>query len=180
VSEEARQAAEVFERVLRGLGPRGPASTPQPPRAERVRLAQLRTAAARTIDLYGQLLQSALEAYTDLAAGALAPGAPAPADAALVLAGRAGAELVAPVWVHNLTRAPVVAALRLTALVAPGGERLEGGAFRPPELAVAAGASGEATLTVVVPRGAPAGVYHGHVLSSAAPESALALRLTIT
>ena len=98
----------MFERVLRGLG----GSAPSPPKAERVRLAQLRTAAARTIDLYGQLLQSALEAYTDLAAGALAPSGAAPSDAALALAARAGTELAAPVWVHNLTEAPIVAELR--------------------------------------------------------------------
>jgi hypothetical protein len=173
VSDEAR---EVFERVLRGLG----GSTPSPPRAERVRLAQLRTAAARTIDLYGQLLQSALEAYTDLAAGALAPSAPAPADAALALAGRAGTEIVAPVWVHNLTDTAVVAELRATELVAPAGQVLDAAAFRPAELPVAAGASGEGTLTLVVPADAVPGVYHGHVLSSAAPGSALAVRVTVT
>jgi hypothetical protein len=174
VSDEAR---EVFERVLRSLG--GPAP-PSPPRSERVRLAQLRTAAARTIDLYGQLLQNALEAYTDLAAGALAPSAPAPGDAALVLEARAGGEVVAPVYVHNLTPAPIVAELRVTELVAPAGEILPRGTFRPTELRVGAGASGEATLIVVVPGDAVLGVYHGHVLSSAAPDSALAVRVAVT
>jgi hypothetical protein len=172
VSDEAR---EVFERVLRSLG-----GTAPPPRTERVRLAQLRTAAARTIDLYGQLLQNALEAYTDLAAGALAPGAPPPADAALALEGRSGAEVAAPVYVHNLTGAPIVASLRLTELIAPGGQALDGATFRPAELAVAPGASGEATLIVAVPADAARGIYHGHVLSSAAPDAALTVRLTVT
>ena len=128
----ARAAAEVFERVLRELGA---AATPRRRGAERVRLAQLRTAAARTIDLYGQLLQSALEAYADLAAGALAPGArrrPTPALARCAGARRA-TDSSAPVWVHNLTDAPQSSpSCSLTELVAPGRRTLAtAAAFRP-------------------------------------------------
>jgi hypothetical protein len=181
VSDEERRrrieaATAVFERVLRGgAEPRAAGPT----RPERIRLAQLRTAAARTIDLYGQLLQNALEAYTDLSQGALQPAAAPPVDAALALEGRAGADVVASLWVHNLTETAVSAELQLTPLVAPGGAHIAGGAFWPRPLDVPPGVSGEALLTLSVPSGAAPGVYHGHVLAPTLPESGLAVRLTV-
>ena len=71
----------------------------------------------------------------------------------------------------------VAAELRLTELIAPSGERWDGGAFRPALLEVAPGVSGEATLTLTLPD-AP-GAYHAFVLATALPDAALAVRVTV-
>ena len=71
VSDEGR---EVFERVLRGY-PAGPPLVGGTAEGQRVRLARLRTAAPRDDRPLRPAAADALEAYTDLAAGALAPAA---------------------------------------------------------------------------------------------------------
>src|SRR5436190_634976 len=102
--ERIAAATEVFERVLRGYDS-GPESARLPER-ERVELAQLKTAAARTIDLYAQLLQDSLEAVVHLAEDVV-PGLGAGGELPLLLAGRSGTTISAPVWIHNSTDALV-------------------------------------------------------------------------
>jgi hypothetical protein len=180
--ERIAAAADVFDRVLRGYE-QAPPSTSHPgqPRPERVQLAQLRTAAARTIDLYAQLLQEAMEGVVHLADD-LVPGLGVGGEPPLALAGRNGATLSAPVWVHNHTDAAVYGVeLRLTDLTAPSGAQLSRSvaAFLPERMDVGAQGSGESQLYVTIPADAPAGTYHGHLLAGALPASVLAVRLEV-
>lgn len=190
------QASEAFERLSAGLdGPAAPGAgfgPPPPPGAagagahgDPVGEQQLRAAAARTIDLFSGLFQQAFESYVELAqaliraplGGAGGPGAPA---ADLALEGRAGATTCATVWIHNATPAPVPAvALRLTALEADTGARIDPAArFAPAALDVAGGASASALLSLAIPAGTAPGVYFGHVLVTGLP-AALAVRLLV-
>lgn len=180
--ERIAAAADVFERVLQGFEEAPPVTGDAGrPRTERVQLAQLRTAAARTIDLYGQLLQEAMEAVVHLVDD-LVPGLGAGAEPPLALAGRRGAIVSAPVWVHNSTEAAVRGVeLRLTDLTAPGGAELPGSVatFLPDRIDVAPQASGESRLHVAIPADAVPGTYHGHMLAGALPAAALAIRVEV-
>lgn len=178
-------AEEVFERVLANLEglPAEPATNRHtPPKASRVRLTQVRSAAARTLDLYGELFQRAFETYADLAQAALQSGGDSAPDAPLTLSGRPGGDAVTPLWLHNLSADAVDdVELFLTGLTAPTGERIEPAAarFQPVRLPLGAGESASAVLQVAIPRDAPPGVYHGHVLSPALPHAALGIRLEV-
>jgi hypothetical protein len=175
-------AADVFERLLRGHEQAPPSvSHPGRPRTERVQLAQLRTAAARTIDLYAQLLQEAMEAVVHLADD-IVPGLGAGGEPPLALAGRRGATVSAPVWVHNSTEAAVCGVeLRLTDLTAPSGAQLSGSlaAFLPERMDIALQASGESRLYLAIPADAAPGTYHGHMLAGVLPAAALAIRVEV-
>jgi hypothetical protein len=181
--EQIAAAAEVFERVLRGYedAPSDRSRNGHPPRAERVQMAQLKTAAARTMDLYSQLVQEALEAAIHLAED-LVPSLGAGGEAPLTLAGRPGATVATPVWIHNVTDARVSGVrLRMTDLSAPTGGSIVGAlaGFEPDELAIEPGASGETLLSLRIPHDATPAVYHGHLLAGALPAAALAVRLEV-
>jgi hypothetical protein len=102
--ERIAAAGDVFERVLRGYegAPPTAPSNGHASGTERVQLAQLRTAAARTVDLYSHLVQEALEAVVH-AVEDVVPGLGGAGEAALALAGPPGAVVCAPVWIHNST-----------------------------------------------------------------------------
>jgi hypothetical protein len=174
-------AAEVFERVLAAMEgtPAAPSSNGHGTKESRVRLTQVRSAAARTLDLYGELFQRAFETYADLAQAALAPGTDPAPDAPLTLAGRPGEAASAPLWLHNLSETAVTGVdLFLTDLRSGSGERIEGATFAPPVADIAAGASACVTLNVAIPRGV-AGLFFGHVLSRALPAVGLPVRLEV-
>jgi hypothetical protein len=180
MNERIAAAADVFDRVL-GAHEQGAAREGEPPRTDRVELAQLRTAAARTVDLYAQLLQEALEGLIHLAADVV-PSLGAGAEPPLFLAARAGAAVSAPVWIHNHTDAFVSGVeLRLTDLTAPSGEQIEGSgaAFVPERLEIEGRGSGESRLHLIIPADALPATYHAHLLASALPASALAVRLEV-
>jgi hypothetical protein len=174
--EQIEAAAEVFERVLRGYD-----DAPAKGKPPRVELAQLRTAAARTMDLYSQLVQEALEAAIHLAED-LVPSLGAGGEAPLTLTGRPGATVTTPVWIHNVTEAAVGGVrLRMTDLSAATGGRIVGAlaGFEPDALEIGPGASGETRLSLRIPHDATPAVYHGHLLAGALPGVALAVRLEV-
>lgn len=178
-------AEAVFDRVLANL--EGRPAAPQtnghtPPKETRVRLTQVRSAAARTLDLYGELFQRAFETYADLAQAALQPGTDPAPDTPLALAGRAGGEAVTPLWLHNVSNADVHAVkLFVTDLTAPTGNRIRASraAVTPAVLDIGAGASASAQLRIRIPAQSTPGVYHGHVLAATLPTSALGVRLEV-
>lgn len=185
--DQIAAATEIFERVLRGYAQAPPNGNGNGngngarPRSEQVQLAQLRTAAARTLDLYSQLVQETLEAVAHLADD-LVPGLGDDDAGPLTLSGPAGADAVVPVWIHNATDLAVGGVrLRLTDLVAPTGARVAGALarFAPAVLDIAPRGSGESRLSLPVPRDAAPGLYHGHLLAPELPEAALAVRLEV-
>jgi hypothetical protein len=181
--ERIAAAGDVFERVLQGYDaePATDRLAGRVPGQERVQLAQLRTAAARTVDLYAQLLQDSLEAVVHFAEDVV-PGLGAGGEPPLMLAGRSGATLSAPVWIHNSTDALISGvALRLTDLTAPGGALISGAlaAFLPDRTDIQPRGSAESQLSLAIPADAAAATYHGHLLASALPASALAVRLEV-
>lgn len=179
--ERIAAATEVFERVLGDHEQASAAPREPPPRPDRVQLAELRTAAARTVDLYAQLVQDALEGVIHLAEDVV-PGLGAGGDPPLTLTARRGATVSTSVWIHNSTEVPVSGVeLRLTGLTAPAGAQLDGSiaAFVPERLEIAGGSSGESRIRVDVPADAVPATYHGYVLASALPASALAVRLEV-
>jgi len=171
--DQIAAAGEVFERVLRGYAdPAAPAGG--------VKTAQLRTAAARTVDLYAQLVQEALEGVMHLAED-LAPSIGG-GEPPLALSGRPGAAAATPIFLHNATDAAVErVVLRLTDLTAPSGAVIAGALadLEPDRLDLAPGASAETRLSLRIPHHAPAGIYHGHLLAHALPDAALAVRLEV-
>jgi hypothetical protein len=181
--ERIAGATDVFERVLDGYEQASatPPHNLQPPRTDRVQVAQLRTAAARTVDLYAQLLQEALEGVINVA-GDVVPGLVAGGEPPLSLAARRGSTTSAPVWIHNHTDALVSGVeLRLTDMTAPGGAQLDGSiaAFVPERLEIAGRSSGTSQLYLGVPADAVPATYHGHVLASTLPAAALAAQLEV-
>jgi hypothetical protein len=190
-------AAEVFDRLSGQLGadgaggggfgtapPPGPAAHGAGPQADPIGQQQLRTAAARTIDLFAGLFQQAFEAYVDLAQ-ALVPASgvavSAGAAAELSLAGQPGGHTGATVWIHNATQEATCAVVpRLTGLTSHDGAQLDASLARfvPAVLDVAAGASGSSMLSLTIPPRAAPGIYFGHVLAAGLP-SALAVRLVV-
>jgi hypothetical protein len=176
VEPPVNEQDEVFERVLGALGD-GPSENGHGPKESRVRLNQVRSAAARTLDLYGELFQHAFETYADLAQAALQPGTDPAPHTPLVLSGRPGASASAPLWLHNLSDAAVADIdLFLTDLCSGSGGRIAGGALAT--VTLDAGASVSVTLTVEVPVG-QAGPFFGHVLSRALPAGGLPVRLEV-
>lgn len=86
-------------------------------------------------------------------------------------------------WIHNPTPAPVTGIhLHVTALASPTGSSIPSDALswspRTVEL-LAASSRQEVRLRVDVPEAQPVGLYHGLVLSAAAPSEPLALRLEV-
>jgi hypothetical protein len=177
--ERIAAATEVFERVLRGYDS-GP-ETARLPERERVELAQLKTAAARTIDLYAQLLQDSLEAVVHLAEDVV-PGLGTGGEPPLLLAGRSGATISAPVWIHNSTDTALSGVeLHLTDLTAPSGARISGAvaAFLPDRADIRPRGSAEWQISLAIPADAEPTAYHGHLLASALPAAALAVRVEV-
>lgn len=180
-------AEAVFERVLASL--EGPPAAPtadgnghSAPTASRVRLTQVRSAAARTLDLYGELFQRAFETYADLAQAALQPGTDPAPETPLALAGPAGGEATTRLWLHNLSAGAVHdVTLFLTDLTAAGGDRIAAHAadLTPALVYLDPGASVSTVLRFAIPSGTATGLYHGHVLSPALPASALGVRLAV-
>ena len=175
-------ASDVFDRVLASIetAPATPATNGSLPKSSRVALTQVRSAAARTLDLYGELFQRAFDTYADLAQAAMQPGPDAAGP--VTLAAPPGEEASAPLWLHNVTAARVEGvALALTDLTSAAGGRIEAtaAAFSPARLDVDAGTSAQTLLRVAVPRTAERGVYWGHVLTTALPEGALPVRLAV-
>jgi hypothetical protein len=179
--ERIAAATEIFERVLGDYEQASATPHDLSPRTDRVQLAQLRTAAARTVDLYAQLLQDALEGVIHFAED-LVPALGGGGEPPLALAARRGATVSAPVWIHNSTELVVShVELRLTDLTAPDGAQLDGSvaAFLPERLEIAAASSAESQIYLRIPPDAVAATYHGHLLASALPASALAVRLEV-
>jgi hypothetical protein len=141
---------------------------------------QVRSAVARTLELYADLFQRTFEAYADLIDGVLRPGGAN--GVAVALSGAPGDEAAAEVWLHNATDARVAAgALRVTDLTAPGGATIDAAlaSFSPAALDVAPAASGSSWLAVRIPASAAAGAYHGHVLASDLPGASVPVCLVV-
>ncbi|MDA0167086.1 hypothetical protein OM076_42895 [Solirubrobacter ginsenosidimutans] len=183
-ADEPDVAAEVFARVLASLEGAAPApeTNGHAPKASRVRLTQVRSAAARTLDLYGELFQRAFETYADLAQAALQPGSDSAPETPVTLVGPPGGEAGSPLWIHNLTGSAVIdVALFVSDLTAGHGGRIPGAAatIAPGRLRADPGGSAGAALRVAIPADAAVGVYHGHVLSPTLPALALGVRLEV-
>lgn len=168
--------------------PRRPCQQQQPPpESDQIGQQQLRSAAARTIDLFAGLFQQTFETYVELAQAIVQPpqaGAapPAPASAVLSFGARPGANAGATVWIHNTTPGHATGvALRLTDLTASSGARIDAslGRFVPGTLDVAAGASGSSMLSLTIPQRVVPGVYHGHVLAAGLGDAGLPIRLVV-
>jgi hypothetical protein len=171
--------ARVDARLDRHDG-RGPDAGPQD-------LPQLRLAVARTIDVYADLFRRTLELYADVVENVLrSNGSGAPdreaGGAEVRLAGVAGTEAVAVVWIHNSTSAPAGdIALRMTDLTAHDGARIpaSAAAFAPRRLHVGPAGSRSSSLSVRVPDGAAPGTYVGHVLATGLPGTSLAVHVVV-
>jgi hypothetical protein len=147
---------------------------------------QLRAAVARTVDVYAELFRRTVEVYADVVESVLRSNGSAPeADgrgAEIALAGAAGGEALAAVWIHNTTAAPVEAVmLRMTDLTAHDGTRIAAASasFAPERLDVGPGASRSSALSVRVPRSTPPATYVGHVLATGLPGTRLAVCLVV-
>lgn len=187
-------ATEVFDRLTAELGA-GAARDEAPPAAANGRPAgsdpvgqqQLRAAAARMIDLFAGLFQQSFEAYVELAQAIVQPpgggvAVSAGGGAGLTLGAAAGANACATVWVHNPTTEPAPGVtLRLTDCTAPDGARIDAtlARFAPAALAVGAGESASALLSLAIPARTACGVYFGHVLTAELPDVALPVRVEV-
>ena len=184
-ADETLLAAElVFGRVLEGyegpLAPEADGNGHGVPPASRVRLTQVRSAAARTLDLYGELFQRAFDTYADLAQAALQPDTDPAPDTPLALVGVGGEEARVSVWLHNLSGAAVTGVeLFMTELTAASGGRVGCARFTPARVDLDPGQSAAVELCVAVPLAAVPGRYHGHVLSASLLDSALAVCLVV-
>lgn len=109
--------------------------------------------------------------------------APPGRDIVVLPSTRPGGSSAASLWVHNPTDSPVAAAgLQATSLVSANGLGLPADtvSFTPTRLArVEPGTSREVRVTVQVPLGQSAGQYHGLLLSSAAPDDPVGLRVAV-
>jgi hypothetical protein len=119
----------------------------------------------------------------DATAG-LIPAAAAPRHDIVVLpTGRPGCTSEASLWVHNPTDSPVAAVdLHATTLVSGNGLGLpaDSVSFTPKRVAlVEPGASREIRVMVHVPLSQSAGQYHGLLVSSAAPDEPVTLRVEV-
>lgn len=187
-------AAEVFDRLTAELGagagrdeaPRA-AANGAPVGSDPVGQQQLRAAAARMIDLFAGLFQQSFEAYVELAQAIVQPpsggvAVSAGGGAGLTLGAAAGANACATVWVHNPTIEPAPSVtLRLTDCTAPDGARIDAtlARFAPAALAVGAGESASALLSLAIPARMACGVYFGHVLTAELPDVALPVRVEV-
>lgn len=151
-------------------------------------LAQMRTSVARAIDLYADLLNETFALYADAIelvsrrGSGVRPGSSSETGSPVALAGAAGQEATATVWIHNLTGSPLTAVeLRITSLTAHDGDALDAVAcgFAPAVLDVTPGSSASATISVTLPADATAGVYHGLVLASGVPAASVPVSLTV-
>jgi len=194
-------ASELFDQLASELGngraghaagngdapPVPPPAGAAAPSGDPVGQQQLRTAAARMIDLFAGLFQQTFETYVDLAQGLVAgPGGgvavSAGAAAELSLGGPAGGNAAATVWIHNTTgQATAEIVLALTDLTGHTGARIDASLARfvPAGLHVAPGASASSMLSLAIPPRAAPGVYYGHVLAGGLPAAGLAARLTV-
>jgi len=189
-------ASEVFDRLAAELGGGGvrDSTSPQPgafngasASGDPVGRQQLRSAAARLIDLFAGLFQQTFETYVELAQAIVQPPVPgvgvsAGASGDLSLGGSAGGNAGATVWVHNVTGdAAGEIVPRLTDLTAHTGARIDASLARfvPGALHVAAGASVSSMLSLAIPPCAAPGVYYGHVLATGLPSAGLAVRLVV-
>jgi hypothetical protein len=151
-------------------------------------LARMRTSVTRAIDLYADLLSETFALYADAIeqaarlGGVARPASSSGAGSPVALAGTAGQEAAAMVWLHNLTGSSLTTVeLRMTSLTAHDGATLDGIAcvFSPAVLDVGAGSSASATLSVTLPPDAAAGAYHGLVLASGLPAASVPVFLTV-
>lgn len=94
-----------------------------------------------------------------------------------------GRDTRAPLWVHNRTSSLVASVeLQATLLVSPDESSISGRAvtFVPGEaVVVEPGASHEVLVRVNVPEGQPAGLYHGLLVGSGAPDGAISLLVEV-
>ncbi len=140
----------------------------------------LRASVARTLDGYADLLRRSFSAYADTIGAVI--GARGADGAVVALRGAPGAPAHATVWAHNVDGTSAdVGALRMTALVGPGGRSVDGAAasFAPPALTLAAHQSASAALTVAIPPGLAPGTYDGHVVAAGLPNVAVPVRLVV-
>jgi hypothetical protein len=189
-------AAEVFDRFAAELGgssarngtpPPPSASNGASPSADPIGQQQLRSAAARMIDLFAGLFQQTFETYIELAQAIVQPSGGDIAMSAgaadnLALDGQAGRNAGTTVWIHNATAEPAGdVVLALTDLTAHTGERIDASLARfvPGALDVGAGASACAMLSLAIPLRAEPGVYYGHVLAANLPCAGLPVRLVV-
>ncbi|WP_328520545.1 hypothetical protein [Kribbella sp. NBC_00359] len=187
-------ATAVFEELLAGtkgaalLQPDGAREGPTPdnPRHDGVRFAQMRAVIARTFDVYSTLFLQSVDLLEDLLQEGLStalPEASSVAASSLVLAGSRGDRPAARLWICNSTNLPATnVVVWMTDLTAHHGAiiRARNGAVAPDALTVPAGGIEPAGLTVAIPDDAAAGVYHGHVLAVGLPDASLPLRLVVT
>jgi hypothetical protein len=188
-------ASEVFDRLAADLGGGSAGRNGSEPRlragggatADPIGQQQLRTAAARMIDLFAGLFQQTFETYVELAQSIVQPPSAdvamsAGGCTALSLSGRAGRNAAATVWIHNPTPEPVgEVVLRLTELTAHTGARIDASLARfvPGTLGVVAGATVSSLLSLTIPPRTPPGIYYGHVLAAGLPSAGLPLGVVV-
>lgn len=156
----------LVDRVLATAPPRPDGHAPTAPADT---AAQVAEAALRLLDSAAALLGGGTGRGDPTETLVLPPTAPG---------GTAGTAL----WVHNATPSAVPAVgLRVTALTSASGDTVPAGTVSlvPDRVDVAPGGAREVGLSVLVPVGQTPGHYHGLVLSSAAPDRPLLLRLEV-
>jgi hypothetical protein len=135
----------------------------------------LADSAARMAEACLRLLDSAATLMSDTAA----PGT----ERVVLASARSGSRSETSLWIHNPTSsATAVADLHVTNLVSSQGLSVPVSAvsFSPPRVGpVEPGTSREVRLRIEVPAHHPAGQYYGLVLSSAAPDAPIMLRLDV-
>jgi hypothetical protein len=146
-------------------------------------LPDLRSAVARTIDLYAELFRRTMEVYADAVEGVLRADGAQPRDGAQVaLTGAAGEDAVSTVWIHNTTAAPVHGLeLHMTDLTSHDGARIAAAAasFAPARLDVELSSGRSSSLCVRIPPSAAPGTYVGHVLAAGLPGAGIAVCLVV-
>ena len=137
--------------------------------------AWLADSAARMADSWLRVL----DATARLVLAAAEPGR----DILVLPTTQPGCSSEAALWVNNPTDVPVAAVdLHATTLVSGNGPGLpaEAVSLAPTRVApVEPGTSREVRVTVEVPPGQPAGQYHGLLLSSAAPDEPIRIRVRV-
>jgi hypothetical protein len=141
-------------------------------------LRQMRIDLERWVDLSVELFDRAFVIMRRLGE----KGDDSPSAGNLCLVGSAGATSVGELWVHNVSDAESTPpALRCAGLSSVQGDLIAGSqvSFDVDTRSLDGQTSRKVAVVVAVPASAAPGIYHGQILSSASPDSTVALRVEV-
>jgi hypothetical protein len=185
-----RAASDIAGRLIDLLDPAAsPARAAAPARNGdgRASVGDLRGAAGRLVDIYGDVLQRTFDAYADLLEerarmGAHLDGGPNGTVQIEIVCTADNHSGTGELWLGNGTDA-TAGALRLlpTALVSANGCVPAAGMVFDPAVVdcLAPGATTRVTVSIEIEPGTPSGYYHGYVLVPELPGEALPLTLLV-